>query len=117
MYQVPARFGGWEVMDIPLAKFWLEIIALCINLGLWFYVWRSNKDKATRAHIEDHALELGRVDERLKNALDQKALAPLYNKVNTVEKQMSELQGSVKASTHTLNLIHEMLLYRKGGDK
>jgi len=97
-------------MNYDAAKFWLEIVLFVINVGFWAFVWNSNKDKATKAQLEEHAIRLGKMDERLKASLSHTELAPVYERINSVDKQLGKIQGQM----HTLDLIHELLLNKRG---
>ena len=108
-------------MDYEAAKFWLEAVMMMVNIALWIFVWNSNKNRVTNEKIagleqeiesklEDHAEKLGRMDERLKVSIGHPELKPVYDRMNGMQKELSEINGKM----HTLDLIHEMLLK---GDK
>jgi len=108
-------------MDYEAAKFWLQIALIIMNIGVWLFVWNSNKNRVTNEKIagleheiesklEDHAEKLGRMDERLKYSIGHPELKPVYERMNGMQKELSEINGKM----HTLDLIHEMLLK---GDK
>lgn len=101
-------------MEYESAKFWVQIVALLINLGIWSFVYISNRSKVTRERIQELevslATDFARMDERLKSALSHAELKPVYDRINSVDKQLGEISGKM----HTLDLIHEMLL---NGDK
>jgi len=94
-------------MDYEAAKFWLEVVLVIINALLWLYVYRSNKDKATRDQLDKHAITLAQMEERLKQAVGHPDLKPIYDKINGIADDMAEMRGKL----HTLDLIHEMLLH------
>ncbi len=104
-------------MDYEAAKFWLQVALIIMNIGVWLFVWNSNKNSVTNEKInvleneietklENHAEKLGRMDERLKYAIGHPELKPVYERINSVDKQLGEIRGKM----HTLDLIHEMLL-------
>jgi len=108
-------------MDYEAAKFWLEVVMMLVNIALWLFIWNSNKNRVTSEKIagleleienklEDHAEKLGRMDERLKVSIGHHELKPVYDRMNSMQKELSEINGKM----HTLDLIHEMLLK---GDK
>lgn len=108
-------------MDYEAAKFWLQIALISMNIGVWLFVWNSNKNSVTNDKIialeheietklENHAEKLGRMDERLKVSIGHPELKPVYERMNGMQQQLSEINGKM----HTLDLIHEMLLK---GDK
>jgi len=107
-------------MDYEIAKFWLQVFVLIINFALWLFVWNSNRSRVTNEKItmleksleekiEVHGNQMARMDERLKVAIGQTELKPVYDRINNMDKQLGEINGKM----HTLDLIHECLM--KGG--
>ncbi len=87
----------------------LQLIVIAINLSLWFFVWNSNKNKVTKEQLETHAVQLAHIEERLKSAVGHPELKPLYERMNNMDRQLSEIKGKM----HTLDLIHEFLINKE----
>lgn len=87
-------------------RFWLEVVIIIVNVGLWLFVWNSNKSRVTKSQLEEHALTLAAFEVRLKNAIGHPELEPLHKRMNGMDKKLGEITGKM----HTLDLIHELLL-------
>jgi len=110
-------------MNYQAAQFWANIIALIVGAGAGIHSWQTRRRMITSSrlsrveetineHVADNGVQLAHIDERLRNAIDLSELNPLYERLNSVDKSLSEMKGKM----HTLDLIHEMLL-NEGGQK
>lgn len=104
-------------MNYEAAKFWLEVVLIVINLGLWLFVWNSNRNRVTNDKISElearHNQELkeinkaiGDLDGRLKLAIGARELKPIYERINSMAEQLGEINGKM----HTLDLIHDYMI-------
>jgi len=100
------------MINYEAAQFWLNIVLYILLFLQWLYVWRSNKDKATKNQLENQAIQIVTLDQRIKNAIGHPELKPIYERMNSMDSRLSEIKGKM----HTLDLIHEMLL-NEGGQK
>ncbi len=98
-------------------RFWVEVAAFAINAVVWLYVWRVRSNMATntkileveeiiKENVAETSVRLARVDERLRNAIGHTELKPMYDRLNSMDRQLANMAGKM----HTLDLIHEMLL-------
>jgi hypothetical protein len=93
-------------MDYDAMRFWLEVVIIIVNVGLWLFVWNSNKSRVTKDQLDEHAVTLAAFDERLKNAIGHPELSPIYERMNGMDSKLAEINGKM----HTLDLIHEWLI-------
>ena len=104
-------------IDYSAWRFWWDV-GITILLGAnALFTWLSTRTKANAAEIGDARRELALVreemrsmDERLKAAIGHSDLRPIYERMNSMDKQLGEISGKL----HTLDLIHEYLM-NKGG--
>jgi len=110
-------------LNYQAAQFWMNVIVFCISAAVWVYAWRVKRDMATNEkiteieasindHVRENSIRLAHMDERLRQAIGHTELKPLYDRLNSVDKCLSQMEGKL----HTLDLIHEMLL-NEGGQK
>lgn len=108
-------------IDYGSARFWLEVVLLISNGGLWVYTGIDRKQRATAADLKTHMAEEEKRFDRLENRLtaldrDMKAapthadLGAIYDSIKAVGKSVDTLSGTLAAQTRTLDLITQHLL-------
>jgi len=106
------------MIDYRAAQFWVDMFVVFVSAVVWLYAWRVRRDMATNekiaeiettisAHVGDSSVRLAHMDERMQRAVGHPELRPIYERLNNVSEQISEINGKM----HTLDLIHEMLLH------
>lgn len=110
-------------MDVnyDAARFWFSVVQWLLTIGVWIYVWITNRsrvtsarietlEKGTSARIEAQGNRLAMVEEALRHAPSHDHLSDLHEKVNRVGNVMQELRGELSAIQRTLSLINEHLI-------
>lgn len=109
------------ITDYQAAAFWLGVTNFAVTTGLGFYLWIYNRDRVTNsristletaidARLDDHAARLVRLEQEQRHSLGSDDLDPLYERVNAVGTQMSELRGEFGAVKRLLETMHRHML-------
>ena len=107
-------------MDYEKYRFWLEALVLLVNLGLWIWVYWSNRQKATTSEIkvlkelisaiqEKQAGQCGEHKNRTTTLEVQFAQAPTHGDIGAVYDRISEVKSSVDKMTGTLTGVGHQL--------
>ncbi len=111
-------------MSIELIKLIVSVAQFVITgaIGIYLY-WERKSDRTNKriSALEDkHNKELkalqaqiSDLDGRLKQAIGHADLRPIFERMNSMDKQLGEISGKL----HTLDLIHEYLMNKNGGGK
>ncbi len=97
----------------------VEIINLAAVLLLAIYTYVLNRNKATAAAMQDVNFRLAEHNARLdviesdgKHILTHNDLSPIYEAVNGVGREISELRGKVEGMQHLAESINRHLMER-----
>lgn len=123
-------------IDYDAWRFWLSLAQAVATALIGIYVWLSNREKVTAGKFEALARDLraginnleektgnriGRIDHRLtvvesscNHAITHTDLSAVYERINAVSGQLSNLAGGVSALQNSMTMIHEHLLREKG---
>lgn len=107
--------------DYTALRFWLELLLLISNCGLWVYAGLDRKQRATAADLKRHQEDeekrfdlvenqLTALDRDLKAAPTHHDLGKIYESIKGVGKSVDTLSGTMAAQTRTLDLITQHLL-------
>ncbi len=111
-------------MDIEIVRIGIQVgqFAITSAIGVYLY-WERKSDRTNRRitalekrHNEElKALQaqISDLDGRLKQAIGHADLKPIFERMNSMDKQLGEISGKL----HTLDLIHEYLMNKNGGGK
>jgi cbb3-type cytochrome oxidase subunit 3 len=104
-------------LDYNAMKFWFDVFLSICLLASILHNWISNKSRVNKKEIEqvnDAVLKLKdrvvQVEGQMKNAPTHTDLSNIYNRINGVSQDISEMSGAMKAMTSQLSLINEHLL-------
>jgi hypothetical protein len=104
-------------MDFSAAKFWLDLVVVIGLIVQFFWVKRSNKDKATTKNIVDlrkHVDELQASNEkRLTRVESEITHLPTHTDLKEINKSLSSMEGTLKGLSRAVDLMNEYLLNRK----
>lgn len=111
-------------MDLETVKFIISVINTVATAGLGLYFYITKKNTVTNERIgklqedfdqklDDHAERITRVEEKVSNALTDKDLGDIHEKVNKVSECVSNLVGQFEATNKTLLIIQQFLMERK----
>lgn len=104
-------------LDYNAMKFWFDVfLSLCLVASI-IHNWITNKHRVNKEEIEQvngAVIELTgrvlRVETQMKSAPTHTDLSNIYNRINGMSGDVSEMAGSVKAMTTQLTLINQHLL-------
>ena len=89
-----------------------------INLIAVVWVALSARDKVSKDALDSklaaHADRLTAIERDLKHAPTHDDLKRIHSRLDEVSDDLSKLMGEFKGTAHTLSLIHEHLLNKKG---
>jgi len=109
-------------MDATHIKTIVDIAQFLITgvIAIYIYLEKKRNTNTTRiesleqATHEDVAAikeKMAGMESRLSQAIGHNDLSPIYQRIGSVDKNVSEIKGKL----HTLDLIHEFMI--KGGNK
>lgn len=109
---------NWEAIKVGV-----EVALAAINAVVFFFMWNINRHKVTADQINglredlekkmsDIQVQQGHFDERLKYAIGHTELKPIWEAINSMGRELSQVNGKMD----TLDLIHEYLM-RHGGTR
>ena len=102
------------MIDYKAWQFWFMVVSALINVVVWVGVWISNKGKAQGKDIAEVKEEIRAVDTRVtrleENQIGQDDLAKVYERINRVSDQVSEMKGEVKGSLGNIGGSVDMIL-------
>lgn len=104
-------------LDYNAMKFWFDaFLSICLLASI-IHNWVSNKHRVNKEEIEEVGEALikltGRVlqvETQMKSAPTHIDLSNIYNRINDMSGDVSEMAGSFKAMTTQLTLINQHLL-------
>lgn len=108
-------------LDYTAFRFWFDVFLAVLFAGNWVYTWLTNRHRVNKTEIQEVRQELVKVvsridivEERMNGAPTHTDLSNIYNRMNGMSENISEMTGSLKAMTAQLSLINDYLLR---GDK
>lgn len=112
-------------IDYTATKFWLDFAKDAALVGVWIYVWLSNRHRVTTERItklEDHMdTRLDTHADRLTRLEVHAGAAPTHDDLNRLHQRLDVINGELKgltgesaAARRTLDLIHDYLLNHGG---
>ncbi|AUZ85796.1 DUF2730 family protein [Methylophaga nitratireducenticrescens] len=104
-------------LDYSALKFWFDVfLSICLLASL-AHNWVSNKHRVNKKEIDQVNTAVvsltGRVlqvETQMKSAPTHSDLSNIYNRINGMSQDISEMTGAMKAMTSQLSLINEHLI-------
>ena len=107
-------------IDYPAWKFWFDVVQYLITIIVAVYVWTSNRAHARKKDmdsVKEVVVGIGtRVTKLETGAISKDDLAAVYNRVNAISDQVSNLSGKMDGIGKSVDMIQEYLL-NNGGKK
>lgn len=107
------NWGQWQ--------FWLTVVMALMNIGVGFYVWFSNRDKARNDDLKEITTDAKKLETRVTQleaaSISHDDLGKVYDRINEVSDQVSELNGTMSGIKGSVDMIHEYLLNSNGGNQ
>ncbi len=107
------------MIDYRAWQFWLAVVVAVEGVVIGIYSWITNKDKAQAKDIKEIKGEIQGVENRVTKleagSISHADLSKVYQKINDVGNDVSELNGSIKGLKESVGLIHQHLLNSGGG--
>jgi len=111
-------------IDYDKWRFFFEVFLFVWNLGLGAYLWNNRRHQVTTDRIDTLETDMGaqmgemnnrltRVERDLEHVPDHDDLAAIYERLNGVDKGVSELKGEFAAVRRGVDMIHTFLLEKK----
>jgi hypothetical protein len=105
------------MFDYEAMKFWFDVfVSICLVASL-IYNWVDKKSRVNKAEIEQVNAEVVKlvnrvslVEERMQSAPTHSDLSNIYNRINGMSDDVSEMAGAIKAMTTQLTLINQHLI-------
>lgn len=120
-------------MEYEKYRFWLELSVLLVNLGLWVWVYWSNRQKATVTEIEglrklitgqqekqaamcgDHKSRTTTLEVQFKQAPTHSDIGAVYDRIGEVKSSVDQMSGTLTGVGHQLQLLIEHHIKSGGG--
>jgi hypothetical protein len=104
-------------LDYDAMKFWFDVfLSICLVASL-IYNWIDKKSRVNKAEIEVLTSEMIAINNRLLVVeADMRAmpshedLGRLYERINGMSADVSEMAGAIKAMTNQLSMINQHLI-------
>ncbi|MCP3941534.1 MAG: hypothetical protein GY710_08645 [Desulfobacteraceae bacterium] len=107
-------------IDYAAWRFWVDVGQYIFGIIIAFYIWFSNRAKATDKDVQGVKKDMGKIESRVTKleagSISHDDLGKVYERMNKVSDQMSELTGTTKGIKGTVDIIQEHLL-NNGGKK
>tara|TARA_R110002050_G_scaffold269917_1_gene412437 strand:- start:53635 stop:53967 length:333 start_codon:yes stop_codon:yes gene_type:complete len=104
-------------MDYEAMGFWFNVFITIGLFGNWLYMWLTNRQRVNKAEIEQvnksvYLLtnQISLFEEKLKGTPTHNDLSNIYNRINGMSQDISEMTGAVKALTTQMSLINQHLI-------
>lgn len=105
-------------IDYSAWKFWFDLAQYLITIAVALYVWISRRDTARKEDmksVNEAVVCMGdRVTKLETGAVSKDDLGAVYNRINQVGNQVSELTGTVRGIKNSVGMIQEYLLNSGG---
>lgn len=101
-------------IDMELARLGLMLFNTVMVVWLAFESRKNVKQDALDARMVNHADRLTAMERDLRHAPNHDDLKRIHSRLDEVSDDLSKLVGEFKGTAHTLGLIHEHLLNKKG---
>jgi archaellum component FlaC len=102
------------VIDYKALQFWFMVISAVVNVVVWLGVWITNKDKAHGKDVAAVKCDIQKVDKRVirleENKIGHRDLAAVYDRINKVSDQVSEMKGSLDNIGGSVDMILDTLM-------
>lgn len=109
-------------LDYQALGFWFNAFITLGLFGNWLYMWLTNRQRVNKAEIEQvnksvYLLtnQITLFEEKLKATPKHSDLSNIYNRINGMSQDISEMTGAVKALTTQMSLINQHLI--NGGSR
>ena len=93
--------------DYSAIRFWFDIGQYIIAFLVGFYVWFSNRVNARSEDVEKIGNRLTKLE---TGAISQTDLAAVYDRVNGISDQVSNLSGKMDGVKGAVDMIQDHLL-------
>jgi uncharacterized protein HemX len=118
-------------LNYDALRFWLAFIIAVLSLATSVWVWWNGRSSATRANIDavntrvtlvheesrqmNTALrkDIDRLDVEVRTLPDHDDLKQVYERLGSVDRQLSQLVGSVKGVERGFEMINNHLLNKE----
>lgn len=98
-------------IDYSALKFWFDAAQYLITVAIAVYVWLSNRVNARSKDVE----EMGnRVTKLEVGSISHTDLGAVYDRINVVSQQMSNMSGTMDGIKGAVDMIQEHLLNNGG---
>ncbi len=101
-------------IDMELARLGLMLFNTIMVVWLAFQSRKNVKQDALDTRMASHADRLTAMERDLRHAPNHDDLKRIHSRLDEVSDDLSKLMGEFKGTAHTLSLIHEHLLNKKG---
>ena len=101
-------------IDMELARLGLMLFNTIMVVWLAFQSRKNVKQDALDTRMASHTDRLTAMERDLRHAPNHDDLKRIHSRLDEVSDDLSKLMGEFKGTAHTLSLIHEHLLNKKG---
>lgn len=120
-------------MNYEKYRFWLEGVVLVVNVGLWVWVYWSNRQKATTTEIKElkdlisdtqqkqatkcaeHQTRTTTLEVQFESTPTHRDIGAVYDRISDLKSSVDTMSGTLTGVGHQLQLLIEHHL--KGGKK
>lgn len=110
------------ILDYQALGFWFNAFITLGLFGNWLYLWLTNRQRVNKAEIEQVNIAVNQLtnqislfEEKLKSTPTHNDLSNIYNRINGMGQDVSEMNGAVKALSTQMSLINQHLI--SGGNR
>ncbi|GEK71582.1 MULTISPECIES: DUF2730 family protein [Halomonas] len=110
-----------EGINWTAAKVLFDVAQALFMAGVAFYVWWTNKHRATgkaiaevNGRIDDLDKHVSRIEQTLDNRPGYSEIEQLRTEMATMNRGVAELAAQMQSSNSLLNRLHEYLLTERG---
>lgn len=121
-----------SMFDYEAARFWMGFLQLAGLVALGIYTHMTSKSKANSSaistvksemetdlsHLEERVVRVERrqdvFESRMDNAPTHHDLSKVYDRLNDVAEDLSNVGGHMRALSHQLSMVNQYLLNNKG---
>ena len=104
--------------DYAAWRFWFDVGQYIIAFLVGFYVWFSNRAKATGKDVKNVKKTMGGIESRVTKletgSISHDDLGKVYERVNGIAVQVSNLDGKMDGVKGAVDMINEHLLSNGG---
>lgn len=104
------------MFDYDANKFWLDAIQSVALVLIAIYKFFVGKDEDNSTAIKDVDVRVDEIEKEMismkSHLLDEQTVSELYNRLNSLNREIGELQKELQASTRILNIVHTHLMNR-----